>query len=354
MPGRCALASSERPIQLAEMEGRRSRPGNNLRRSLEAIRNLERKELSRIVDWGDMTVLGAHSEIEQMRGAQKSAVFFRHFLPLRTHLVALLATSYRRYFKVALAQPSQTGGDPDNWAWNQLQPAIDAAWEWMRDWNIAACDGENQRLRRVASVQFIPGQNKSSIPIPTTTATFPLTPWRAPAWLFGISLPLFGIGIMKRQHVPNTDSEERLGDAHTRLLLRGARRVFLWNLREVVERVQNEEIAAAGAIPSEALREPTRLPINRKGWAQREKLYRAIRDTLTRDPNLQGVKFCADLDKRHAPPLFDWMESGQWQEGLTWKEAWGNQNLRRKIRRVRQEAMKRPPGKLPSPTRILN
>jgi hypothetical protein len=206
-----------------------------------------------------MAALSAHSEIEQMRGAQKSAIFFRHFLPLRTHMVALLATSYRRYFKVALAQPSQTGGDPDNWAPNQLQPAIHAAREWIHDWYIAACDGENQRLRHVASVQFIPGQT-ASIPIPTTASAFPLTRWRAPAWLFGISLPLFGIGIVKRQHVPNTDSEEKLGHAHTRLLLMGAKRVFLWNLREAIERVRNEEIAAADAIPIALLPNADRIP----------------------------------------------------------------------------------------------
>jgi hypothetical protein len=55
---------------------------------------------------------------------------------------------------------------------------------------------------------------------------------------------------------------------------------------------------------------------------------------------LQGMDLCAELDKRRAPPLLDWIESGEWRDGLTWKEAWGNPALRRKIRRVRQEAMK--------------
>jgi hypothetical protein len=65
-----------------------------------------------------------------------------------------------------------------------------------------------------------------------------------------------------------------------------------------------------------------------------------MRTVLSANPNLQGVKFCAELDKRHAQPLWDWGKSGEWREGLTWKEAWGNPNLRRKIRRVRQEAQK--------------
>jgi hypothetical protein len=97
------------------------------------------------------------------------------------------------------------------------------------------------------------------------------------------------------------------------------------------------------AIPATIVRvlEPNkRGPNKRKGWEQREKLYGAIREILTRNPSLQGMKFCAELDKRHAPPLYDWMKLGQWPDGLTWKEAWNNPDLLPKIRRVRQEAMK--------------
>jgi hypothetical protein len=78
----------------------------------------------------------------------------------------------------------------------------------------------------------------------------------------------------------------------------------------------------------------------RKGWERKLKLYSAVQNTLKRNPSLQGIEFCAELDKRHAPPLYDWVRSGEWQEGLTWKEAWADARLRRKIRRVRQEAQK--------------
>jgi hypothetical protein len=84
----------------------------------------------------------------------------------------------------------------------------------------------------------------------------------------------------------------------------------------------------------------TRRTINREGWEQRLKLYSAIQNVLNRDCSLQGIEFCAQLDTRHAPPLYDWVKKGQWREGLTWKEAWGDPRLRKKIRRVRQEAMK--------------
>jgi hypothetical protein len=83
-----------------------------------------------------------------------------------------------------------------------------------------------------------------------------------------------------------------------------------------------------------------RRPNKRKGWEQREKLYEAIRRALKANPSLQGVELCAELDKRHAPPLYDWQVSGEWPEGLTWKEAWSNPILRDRIRRVRQEAQK--------------
>jgi hypothetical protein len=193
----------------------------------------------------------AHFEIERRHVNEKSAGFYRSYLPLRAHMVALLADTYRRYFKLGLAHPSQTGGDPGNWAWIQLQPAVHAALEWMRDWYVLACDGENRRLRRIASFAYVPGGTVST-PIPTSLAPLPpSTDWRAPAWLFGVSIALFGIGFLKEQHVPARDSEEKLGEAHTRLLLKGARKVFLWELGAAIETVRNEEIAAAGAVPAE-------------------------------------------------------------------------------------------------------
>ena len=78
----------------------------------------------------------------------------------------------------------------------------------------------------------------------------------------------------------------------------------------------------------------------RKGWKNKLKLYNAIQKTLRRDPSLKGIEFCAELDKRHAPPLYDWFKSEEWRGGLTWKEAWLDPALRRKIRRVRQDAQK--------------
>src|SRR5207245_4185972 len=74
--------------------------------------------------------------------------------------------------------------------------------------------------------------------------------WRAPAWLFQVS-PTLGILLLRSEHVPANDSEEKLGAAHTRLLLKAARRSFLWQLDTAIEVVRNEEIAAAGTIPAQ-------------------------------------------------------------------------------------------------------
>jgi hypothetical protein len=88
------------------------------------------------------------------------------------------------------------------------------------------------------------------------------------------------------------------------------------------------------------LHKEARGPNKRKGWQQRLKLYSTIQKVLSKKPSLTGAKFCAELDNRHALPLVDWETSGEWRNGLTWKEAWSNPTLRRRIRRVRQEAMK--------------
>jgi hypothetical protein len=265
--------------------------------------------------------------------------FIAIFLPPRNNLILQLAKSYRLYFKVALAHPREAGTRPEQWAWNQLLPSVVPTIEWIRDWYILACNGENQSVRHLAQVPFVPGQTVS---VPISLTVPPLLPesWRAPAWLFGVGVAYVGISLIKDKHLPAMDSEERLGAAHTRLLLKGAKKVFLWALGGAIETVRNEETAAAGAIPAQPARAQTRGPNKRKGWEQKQKLYSAIQKTLNRNPSLEGIEFCAELDKRHAPPLYDWTKHGEWRDGFTWKEAWNNPRLRDKIRRVRQEAMK--------------
>jgi hypothetical protein len=237
-----------RPIELPKMKTRRDTRDSNFKSAQEAIGNLLFPKLDAIFSGGWTAALMAHSEIELLPVPQKAGAFYRNFLPLLKNVVLLLVDSYRRYFKLALAQPRQAGRDPNDWAWSQLQPATGAAVECIRDWYILACDESNQYVQAVASVPFQPGETVS-IPIPLSSPEIASPEsWRAPAWLFAVG-PMVGIGPLKTKHVPATDSEERLSAAHTRLLLKGARRVFLWKLGAEIETVRNEEIAAAGAIP---------------------------------------------------------------------------------------------------------
>lgn len=214
--------------------------------ALEAIGNLLVKELTQIVNAGWSHALSAHFDIGLAPISDKSARFYRHFVPLRQNLTSVLVENYRRYFKLALAHPHQTECDPHEWALAQLQEAILGVAEWIRGWYILACDG----AQPIASTEFVPGQTVS-IPIPAPVqADPPPEAWRAPAWLFQVSLAYFGIGMLKTEHVPATDSDQKLGAAHTRLLLKGARRVFLWNLGAAIGNVRNEEMFAAGTIPT--------------------------------------------------------------------------------------------------------
>jgi hypothetical protein len=305
--------------------------------ALEAIGNLLLPELDEILRAGWSAALAANSEINIRPISQKTGPFHRYLIPLLKDVASLLASAYRRYFKLALAHPQQSGPDPHEWALRQLDPAIGVTLEWLRNWYMLACDGSNQYVQPVGSIPYQPGQTVS---IPLNPPEIPSAEsWRAPAWLFAVG-PVVGIGPLKTQHVPSTDSEEKLSAAHTRLLLKGARRVFLWKLGADIETVHNEEIAAVGALPAEPANRQTRRFNKRKGWQQKIKLYETVRKILVDNPNLQGIKFCAELDKRHAQPLFDWVKTGEWRKGLTWKEAWGQPSLKRKIRRVRQEAMK--------------
>jgi hypothetical protein len=232
--------------------------------AVKAINSLLQEEFAKLDPWASRDGSMAHTEIEHANVAQKPATFYRHFIPLRQRIVVLLGETYRKYFRLALAHPSRTGNDPNTWAQRQLQSDIRSVLEWIRQWYILACEGENDGVRHVGTVEFVPASTVS-VSIPTTVPPLPPpTSWRAPAWLFGIS-PMVGVGPLKEKHVPANDSEERLGEAHTRLLLKGAKRAFFWELGAAIETVRNEEIAAAGAIPAATVGGQTEEPSKQKG-----------------------------------------------------------------------------------------
>src|SRR5271165_5415458 len=135
--------------------------------ALEAAGNLWARGFEQLSNSATNVAFVALAEIQIARAANKSGVFYRHFLPLRGEAVALLAEAYRRCFKLAVANPRESNLDPNKWALEQLQPAVNLTFEWIRDWYILACDGENQWVRRADSVPFDPGQTVS-VSIPTT------------------------------------------------------------------------------------------------------------------------------------------------------------------------------------------
>jgi DNA-directed RNA polymerase specialized sigma24 family protein len=217
--------------------------------ALQAVDSLWYQAFDQFCDQSISDAIMAHGEIEDAPVCQRAAPFYRHYIPLRNHLISLLAQTYRRYFRLSLAN-AQHGDDPKSWTLAQLRPALDRATNWIHEWFVLACDGENRTVRRIASVKFVPGE-QISVPIHGTVQdlTAP-TSWHAPSWLFEISLVLVGIGLMKQNHVIDRNSEERLGESHTRLLLKGARRVFLREFRDAIQTVTYEEIANAAAAHS--------------------------------------------------------------------------------------------------------
>jgi hypothetical protein len=260
------------------MKGRNNTSHSSLTPALEAIANLTAQELNDIFHSGQMAAMIANGQIELAPINRKSGIFHRHFVPLRNNLILLLANSYRRYFKVALAHPREAGTSPEQWAWNHLQSAVGPTLEWIRDWYILACDGENRYVQHIGSAEFVPeGTVSLSIPL-TVPPVPPPKSWRAPAWLFQISIALVGVGPLKTKHVPTLDSEQKLTAALTRLLLKGARRVFLWELGAAIETVRNEETAAAGAIPIE--------PVTGEGPARKTRQLKGVEGLVHKSVDL--------------------------------------------------------------------
>jgi hypothetical protein len=253
------------------MKRKRETPNGKFTSALEAINNLLLQELDQILSGGWSAALAANTEIKIRAITLRSGAFQRHFLPFLKEIVLALTGAYRRYFKLALAHPGQVGDDPNDWALANLQPFISATFEWIRDWHILACDGSNRYMQPVGSVPFQPGQTASmSIPFNPQEIASPKS-WRAPAWLFAVG-PVVGVGPLKTENVPATNSEEKLSAAHTRLLLKGVRRVFLGMLGMAINTVRNEEIAAAGTMPAEALS-----PENRKSKTHRLEGFEGLR-----------------------------------------------------------------------------
>lgn len=307
--------------------------------ALEAARQLWRDDFNGLRLAGNTEALSAYAEIERTPLPRKVDVFFRRHFPLRSESVGFLAEMYRRFFRVAIAHPGETDPNTHQWAWEQLQPSVRVTVEWIRNWYALACDGENERLRHIGSAEFEPNQTVS-IDVRLDVPSLPVARWCAPSWLFQVSWLFAGIQQMRSDHVPDTNTEKRLNRAQTRLLLTGARRAFLLQLRGAIERVRNEETIVAVAVPPERVSARTRVANKRKGWESRLKLKVTIQKILAKNPELEGMDFCAALDKHHAPHLFDWEKSNQWKKDFTWKVAWRDRVLRRKIRRVRHDAMK--------------
>jgi len=129
------------------MADRDRTPNRSFKLAMEAIGNLWREGFAEFNSSGIMVALSAHTEIERTPVSQKTGPFYRHFLPLHNDMVTLLTETYRRYFKLALAHPRQTRCDPDKWARGQLQPAADAALEWIDEEELVELTPKSVRVR---------------------------------------------------------------------------------------------------------------------------------------------------------------------------------------------------------------
>jgi hypothetical protein len=198
------------------MRSKKAKVDPALNAALKAVGNLCDQAFASFDRSSTLQAIATHSEIQGRNIPEKSAAFYRSFWPLRSQMIEILGQTYRRFMKLALAHASEIDVDPAISAGIQLRPAINAALYWMRDWYVLACDGENQRIRHLATVPVVSGENASislSVPPPLVTQS---TFWRAPAWLFGVSLVLFGVGLMKQRHMPDKESKEKLGLSHIR------------------------------------------------------------------------------------------------------------------------------------------
>lgn len=274
------------------MKAKKGRTREDFTSAMEAISNLSQQDLDDAFSAGHFTARSAYNEIELTPTTQRTGPFFRRFLPWRERLVTLLVDRYRRYFKLALAHPHETGGDAPKWARGQLQPVLAVATEAIRDWYMLACDGTNRNVQLIGTMEFVAGE-RTGLSLLNEPSCSSSTSWRAPAWLFEVSLESVGVGPKSPKQLPMTGSSQYLSAEHTGLLLKGARRVFRRQLKVAIERVRDEEIAAACAIP--------------KGLAPAQNYSTAERKALK-----HFSKGTSDLTRKH--------DLSQYMHGLTEKQ----------------------------------
>src|SRR6266567_3444393 len=124
--------------------------------AVEAIAALFEDGFNQLRHAGVTEAIFTHGELEEQLVPSKSVCFYRRFVPLRNEMISLIVNAYRGFFKLAIANPTQTGNDPDLWTRTQLTPAVFVAFVWIHDWYILACEGESQSVQRVASLPFVP------------------------------------------------------------------------------------------------------------------------------------------------------------------------------------------------------
>lgn len=224
-------------------------PGSRFALAVEATEKMLWQRLAAFQQESSVHALMTHTETQALPIGQRNSRFYGRFLPLLMALTAALSEAYRRYFKLALANPQEDCTDPHEWACNQLQEGIGVAFQWISDWWVLACDGENRNVRKVASTPVVQGETVSvSVSIPATVPTnFQDNAWCAPCWTFVVS-PATGISLLKTRHVPDTNSDERLSRGHSRLILKAMRRVLLARLVTEIDEARNEETVTAGSV----------------------------------------------------------------------------------------------------------
>lgn len=309
---------------------------------MEAIARTVNAKIQHVNFQGMLAAISTRAAIDGLSGHHKGSAFYREYLPWSNELCAACVEGFRLFFRLALAHPDLIRENPQKWAYDQIGPLIRFALDEISEWFMLACEGENRCAKKIGTAELIPNQTVS-IAIPLTVPEHvSKNEWRAPAWLFAVAAELTGIGLMKDSSVPKNDLDMRLGASHTRLILKGARKVFKQNMHSGIARIYDEEIARYASNSPSPIHFQTVINRNRRRKDEKkEKLLNSVRQILGRNPAMQGRELCAELDRHHAPPLAAWIKSGEWKG--TFKSSWLDPNLRKKIRRVRQEAMKNQP-----------
>lgn len=228
-----------------------------------------------------ISAIYCHNELDGLSDGKR--IFIHHFHKWEERCISSLAGLYADLVKLAWANPSDFGANPQNWAREQLRDAELFVTKLVRYWIYAACSGSD------------PADSE---------------PWHAPGWLFEIGWHV-GVGPQPMAEAERVDRNQPLDLVWSERMVNG--RVWLFQQRlnfELDKTADSIMLQAAQAVPHGAGFSPPARPARKSKTRRLTSQELEIADVIRMGKT--GAAYARELDERQILPLRTWPLADRW------------------------------------------